>query len=434
MATDNSTIKKTGIMLIRFFIVVAAILAIIISVNRYVSWKGDIRDFSLNFILPQNIELGVSEIPDVPFSPTVTYNSGRTINIGSTQIFWYSSNRETAYITSKGRLILNGPGETTITANYGNQKATININVIKPLDSIKILLGQPAKLYLGTKDGDFIDPYCLLVYKDGSSVSIDKSKLKWISLNPTIADIDDKTGYIKAILPGKAKIQYSYDNILSFIEVTVEKLNPLSIFIGDENKTPLSVITLNTNVNTPANPFAIYAYGRFDNGCIYRINSENIDWQVKNVSLVEAGIGYLVPFNKGDTSLSISVDKVDYSIPVNISNAVPTNLIFPVQTLKATYGPRSNVNILNGGQFIKNKIRLPLKAIFANVGEAEVSHLAYWESSDTKVATVLNGILEIEGPGKATITVLYCGLRKSFVLQVDKYYDNSLFIEVLKEN
>jgi len=428
MATDNSTIKKTGMMLIRVCAVVAAILAIIISVNRYVSWKGDIKEFSLNFVLPQNIELGVSEIPDIPFTPTVTYNGGRTINIGATQIYWYSSNRETAHITSSGKLILNGPGETIITAYYGNQKATVNINVIKPLDSIKVLLGQPATLYLGTQDGDFIDPSCLLVYKDGSSISIDKTKLKWISLNPSIADIDDETGYIKALSPGLAKIQYSYEDILSFIDVTVEKLNPLSIFIGDKNKNALSAITLNTNVNTPANPFAVYAYGRFDNGHIYRINSENFIWQVKDISIAEAGIGFLVPFNKGDTTLSISVDKAIYSIPVNISNSVPTDLIFPVQILKATYGPRSNVNILNGGQLIKNKIRLPLKATFGDVGDADVSHLAYWESSDTKVATVLNGVLVIEGPGKATITVLYCGLRKSFILQVDKYYDDSLFV------
>ncbi|MDR0286998.1 MAG: hypothetical protein LBI03_04725 [Clostridiales bacterium] len=426
---DNSKVKKTGIVIIRICAVIAGILAIFISVNRYLAWKGSIRTFSVGSSLTENIVLGVSSIPETPFAPTVTFNNGNTISLSPSQIIWTSYNSSAAYVDNNGILIITGSGQTTITASYKNVSQSFSLNILKPLKNIYLSLDREPILYPDTTDGNSIIPSALLIYMDGSCATIENSLLNWSSSNPKIADFDTATGTIRGFSAGVATLTFSYNGMISHVKITCSNLDITDIFFTDTYGSELSSATLNTNVYTPANPFKLNAYGVFKNGEIFNIKNDKLIWNSENEKIVQAGAGILVPFFIGNTNISVKFGDISTSLPVYVRNSTPDDLIFPSNTINATLGPRNKVVIISEGELIQNGQLMPLKAIFPDIGSISVASMAYWESSDTDVADVTNGVLKINGTGKATITIMYCGLRKSVYLNVNPFIDNSMMKE-----
>ncbi|MBU5355118.1 Ig-like domain-containing protein [Paenibacillus barcinonensis] len=147
---------------------------------------------------------------------TGTDGDGNTKDV-TADATWKSSNARVADV-KKGVITGNSSGKANITAEYGSQKVTIQVEV----DVIsRITASEPA---LSLKSGDTVDLTVTATLSDGSERDI-TDKAEWKTNSYKVAQVTK--GKVKALNSGKAKITAKYGGKTVTIVLDVDTLKYL---------------------------------------------------------------------------------------------------------------------------------------------------------------------------------------------------------------
>ncbi|MCK6077048.1 Ig-like domain-containing protein [Paenibacillus silvae] len=147
---------------------------------------------------------------------TGTDGDGNTKDV-TADATWKSSNARVADV-KKGVITGNSSGKANITAEYGSQKVTIQVEV----DVIsRITASEPA---LSLKSGDTVDLTVTATLSDGSERDI-TDKAEWKTNSYKVAQVTK--GKVKALNSGKAKITAKYGGKTVTIALDVDTLKYL---------------------------------------------------------------------------------------------------------------------------------------------------------------------------------------------------------------
>lgn len=128
---------------------------------------------------------------------------------------WSSSQPAVASVDSKGVVTARSVGQATITATFGNIKASVVIVVTgAELRSIRV---HPAEVSIpnGTSTSLEATGY----YSDSSELT--PLSVQWFSLNPSVVEIDEVSGLLTGKAEGVATVRCRLNGVESEIQVTV---------------------------------------------------------------------------------------------------------------------------------------------------------------------------------------------------------------------
>lgn len=147
-----------------------------------------------NLILNKNIttiEKGETETLKATILPETTTDD--------TTVVWSVNDENIITVDENGVVTAVAPGTAIVTAKCGELEDTCTVTVISTLQSI-ILNKNNIELEAGTVSE------ALIVTLNPSDATVDSTEIKWESLNPTIATVDEN-GIVTAVAPGTAIVR-----------------------------------------------------------------------------------------------------------------------------------------------------------------------------------------------------------------------------------
>lgn len=117
----------------------------------------------------------------------------------TTEIIWSVDNEDIINIDETGTVTAIAPGTAKVTARCGSLEDTCEVTVTSTLQAI-ILNKNNIELEAGTKSE------ALIVTLNPSDATVETTDIKWESLNPEVATIDEN-GIVTAIAPGTAIVR-----------------------------------------------------------------------------------------------------------------------------------------------------------------------------------------------------------------------------------
>lgn len=119
------------------------------------------------------------------------------------EVLWSTDDEDIISVDENGVVTAIAPGNATLIAKFGELEANCTITVTSTLQSI-VLNKNNIELEAGTTAD------ALVVTLNPTDATVDVSKIRWESLNETVATVDEK-GVITAIAPGSAIIRATLD-------------------------------------------------------------------------------------------------------------------------------------------------------------------------------------------------------------------------------
>lgn len=391
---------------------------------------------------------------------------------------WTTSNEAVADALN-GEITAYGPGTATITATYGTKSVSIRVEV----DAAKKLTTEKSHLFMRVNQSESI--VLKAIYADGSSQDV-TTKAEWSSNNEHVAFVKD--GKITAASAGEAIITAKYGdrsiNITLDIEVPrsleVNK-DTLSLHVGDSENLDLQARFANGDIATITDKaewtssndeiigvlkgkVTAYKSGRATLTAKYGGKSATVQVDVDIPVVINAN-PHSVALQVGETE-SVTViatypDGTEKEITNEVewtSNApeiaeVRKGLISGISTGAATvtikYGPRSTKLPVSVGVIQKlstDQTQLTLKknetakltitakyldSKYTDGINKDVTELANWTSSDSKVVEVNKGSVKAVGSGKATLKASFEGKEVSILVEVDVVKSLSADVQAL---
>lgn len=293
---------------------------------------------------------------------------------GATQqdIEWTSSNTDVATVDENGNVLAIAKGEAIITATYKNASDTIKIVVWK--DENKLEITQDT---LTIEVGDeHILAYNYHFLNDATS-----DEIVWESSDEEILTVED--GKLIALKDGVVTVTASYDDVQDSVEVTVLKNNVLNILEDDMFLKAKRTIDLK------------YEY-YFNDGATL----ENIVWQSSNTNVAKVVDGKVTSLLEGKAIITATYKNVTDSITINVV-------------------PQDKFNFASDSIKIENTItNYELDYTWSSYDKTQEDII--WQSSNTNVATVENGVLTIVGCGEASISAICGDTADAIIVKVVK--------------
>ena len=172
--------------------------------NTQISVDAPLKDISMS---QKNIEINKGE------SQTITVNKVPEFTTNKDSVQWASADPSIVSVDSNGKLTAIKGGKTQITASIGTFKATCNVTVTVPLESISI---DPVE-----KAIDVGSQKQLTVKYLPEDTTVNK-KVTWKSLDKSIATVDE-SGIVTAVKRGKVKIEATMAGKTAIVDINVRQ-------------------------------------------------------------------------------------------------------------------------------------------------------------------------------------------------------------------
>ena len=274
-------------------------------------------------------------------------------------ITWSSTDATIASVTEKGIVTALKSGTATITAKAGEKRATCSVTVSTPVESVSL-----NKTSISLEEGETTSLVATIAPNDA-----DEKTISWSSSNSAIANVDN-SGLVKAIGEGEAKITASVGGKSAYCTVSVSKKvipvtsiylseSSISLIKGESKKLIATVSPSNT--------------------------TETVAWTSSNTKIATVDqSGNVTAIGGGEATITATAG--DKSAKCSVSVTVPVSGI--------------SLNMESAAMSINETIELIATVTPSDATDKTVT----WLSSDTRIATVNNGVVTSLRSGKADIT------------------------------
>ncbi|MCM3698447.1 Ig-like domain-containing protein [Paenibacillus macerans] len=223
-------------------------------------------------------------------------------------------------------------------------------------------------------------------------------------------------GMVTPFKSGTSIIQASYQGSVSMITIkAVDTYSKLSLeykqggkYSLDSDGDDLKVKALALNDNSSVDP---------------RDVTEDADWSSSNTSVLTIEKGVIKIVGEGKATIKAQYSGMTASFEATVSSPYAGLKLYRAAG-GTEIGENEDLELI----LVDNKIELLAKTVLASDKSAsDVSKKATWSSSDTSVATVDDGTVEIISMGKTTITASYMGQTASVDIYVRAPHEAILF-------
>ncbi|MFI3245780.1 MAG: Ig-like domain-containing protein [Ferrimonas sp.] len=319
-----------------------------------------------------------------------SFSNGSSSDVTS-DVTWISSDPSVALVLD-GVLFAISEGTAKISASLDDiSSSSVTITVDSAtLQSLQIS-GVSGLVLSQLPLGASADIEALGFYSDGSSVDL-SSQVSWLS-SPTAALVVAQQ-QVTANAIGDATLTASLDDVSSnrlALTITEASLTALQVTTADGEDT----VTLANGGNTQ-----LTALGFYSDGSSIDL-SDNIQWFSSDTNVVIVKEGQLFANGEGSAIISSSGGDINgNTVDVTVIPASLTGLQINSDDLQLAAGQSS---------------QLTVTASYLDGSSIEFTESALWESSDSSVATVINGQVTVLKAGTSTISV---ALEESFLSEL----------------
>ncbi len=295
---------------------------------------------------------------------------------GDSPVFWSSSDAEVASVDSCGNVVAKSEGTASIIASAGNVGDTCAVRVLRKKISVSSVELDPDSLSM--TEGETAMLHASVLPEDA-----DDRTVEWHSSNPDVATVQE--GLVTAIKEGRSKIVAKSGEFSAECEVTVSKkfvavasvaLDKSELLLAEGESEHLAATVLPSDATDPS-----------------------VIWSSSDPVVATVTDGVVTALKKGRATITATSGEKSASCVVTVY--IPEILVSSV-TLDKT-----EISLTEGFTDTLSVKVLPEDADYQTI---------FWSSSDSRVATVSDGVVVAVSKGKADITVSAGG--KSAVCKV----------------
>jgi len=316
---------------------------------------GGKKESALLFVDPEKVVLNVDK-SELYVGETVQMKASIDPGVVPGKVItWRSADPSVATVDQNGLVTAVSKGSVNIYAGVDGRENGKSIKVKAPkveLDDYTLSLYEGDTYTEGyyIEQGDFKNP------------------CEWTSDNEDVATVD-QNGNITAVSSGKAKITLTCAGGSDYMYVTVKKLTATSISIAQSSVNMMIGDTEALAVTVKPEQYPV----------------SSLEWTSSNESVATVENGVVTAHSKGTAYIYAKADgKSDYCI-VKVSGIDVTSLTFD----------DTSATLYEGEQFKINATISPSNATAQDIT---------WKSSNTRIATVEDGVVTAHEEGRTTIT------------------------------
>ena len=297
-------------------------------------------------------------------------------NATDRQVKWSSSNEKTVTVSDRGVIQAIAKGTSTIKAEAGGKSATCAVTVEKTIVAVTEVTLDRTSLTLKVNEAFTLSA---TVAPENAT---DKA-VKWTTSNSGVVRVSN--GTVTAVGEGTAKITAAAGGKSASCTVTVEKEETEII--------PVDSVTLNRNsLELGLNEaFTLSATVAPENA-----TDKAVKWTTSNSGVVRVSNGTVTAVGEGTAKITAAAGGKSASCTVTVKNAEPEFI------------PVDSVTLNRESLELKVDETFTLTALIAPSDATETEII--WNSDNTSVATVADGIVTAVGVGTANITATAGGV------------------------
>ena len=297
-------------------------------------------------------------------------------NATDRQVKWSSSNEKTVTVSDRGVIQAIAEGTSTIKAEAGGKSATCAVTVEKTIVAVTEVTLDRTSLTLKVNEAFTLSA---TVAPENAT---DKA-VKWTTSNSGVVRVSN--GTVTAVGEGTAKITAAAGGKSASCTVTVEKEETEII--------PVDSVTLNRNsLELGLNEaFTLSATVAPENA-----TDKAVKWTTSNSGVVRVSNGTVTAVGEGTAKITAAAGGKSASCTVTVKNAEPEFI------------PVDSVTLNRESLELKVDETFTLTALIAPSDATETEII--WNSDNTSVATVADGIVTAVGVGTANITATAGGV------------------------
>jgi uncharacterized protein YjdB len=304
------------------------------------------------------------------------YTDGTTKEV-SKEAEWTSTNVKVASVDG-GVVTAIASGETTITAAFGDQKATIAVDVDLAstlrfnIPSLLTDLGENTQITLFSKDSAGVE-------KDVTS------QAEWTTSSDKLIQVT--SGLVTPVSRGKATLTAKYGGKSISLPIEIGIAQSL-----DVNKKFVSMKT--------GESVQIQLTSTLSDGSKKDVTAD-AEWKSSAYKLVDVRVGLITSLSSGSAKITATFGGKSVSIPVDIDQL--KYLKTDVVTVNLKQGETTNVKAT---------------ATYMDGVDEDVSISGLWGSTNIRIADVKDGIIKATGKGRATVTVTFAKMKTTVLVIV----------------
>ena len=297
-------------------------------------------------------------------------------NATDRQVKWSSSNEKTVTVSDRGVIQAIAEGTSTIKAEAGGKSATCAVTVEKTIVAVTEVTLDRTSLTLK------VNETFTLSATVAPENATDKA-VKWTTSNSGVVRVSN--GTVTAVGEGAAKITATAGGKSASCTVTVEKEEAEII--------PVASVTLNRNsLELGLNEaFTLSATVAPENA-----TDKAVKWTTSDSGVVRVSNGTVTAVGEGTAKITAAAGGKSASCTVTVKNAEPEFI------------PVDSVTLNRESLELKVDETFTLTALIAPSDATETEII--WNSDNTSVATVADGIVTAVGVGTANITATAGGV------------------------
>ncbi len=297
-------------------------------------------------------------------------------NATDRQVKWSSSNEKTVTVSDRGVIQAIAEGTSTIKAEAGGKSATCAVTVEKTIVAVTEVTLDRTSLTLK------VNETFTLSATVAPENATDKA-VKWTTSDSGVVRVSN--GTVTAVGEGTAKITAAAGGKSASCTVTVEK--------EDIEVIPVESVTLNRNsLELGLNEaFTLSATVAPENA-----TDKAVKWTTSNSGVVRVSNGTVTAVGEGTAKITAAAGGKSASCTVTVKNAEPEFI------------PVDSVTLNRESLELKVDETFTLTALIAPSDATETEII--WNSDNTSVATVADGIVTAVGVGTANITATAGGV------------------------
>ena len=297
-------------------------------------------------------------------------------NATDRQVKWSSSNEKTVTVSDRGVIQAIAKGTSTIKAEAGGKSATCAVTVEKTIVAVTEVTLDRTSLTLKVNEAFTLSA---TVAPENAT---DKA-VKWTTSNSGVVRVSN--GTVTAVGEGTAKITAAAGGKSASCTVTVEKEETEII--------PVDSVTLNRNsLELGLNEaFTLSATVAPENA-----TDKAVVWTTSDSGVVRVSNGTVTAVGEGTAKITAAAGGKSASCTVTVKNAEPEFI------------PVDSVTLNRESLELKVDETFTLTALIAPSDATETEII--WNSDNTSVATVADGIVTAVGVGTANITATAGGV------------------------
>lgn len=304
-------------------------------------------------------------------------------------ISWSSDNTAVATVDEEGNVTAHSVGTATITAStiYGSDTILVetwkdNNSLDISLDEKKILIGESTEI-----------PFTCHLVHDGNVEDI-----TWTTDKDGIIQVDHNE--ILGLAEGTVTLTASYQDVEDSIEITVLRPNELTI------------VAVETPIIEDKIAKIDFTYF-FNDGA----TDEDIIWSSEDEEIAFVDNGYVTGVAEGKTTITATYQNVSSSFEVEV---------YPKDKLEFN---------INGVKFTRVGTPYDLRDYIEFYSYGNDVSSVEWVSSNSDVATITDGVLDVLSPGETIITINYNDLTDYLIVHtieenMIRFYENSQLIKL----